>query len=255
MLNSRNLLRPTKPPARYQLTAFVPSKNTPQLSAVVFDMDGVIVDSHPAHCRAWKEFLLLFGKNVSDNELNFVLDGRKRNEILSHFLGPLTEEQLKAYGKLKDEFFWRTTSEIVPIPGVLEFIENIRKAGIALAMATSASAKRTCSTLERLGLLPYFAAIVTGDDVRDGKPHPEIYQLACKRANFSPSDVVAIEDAPSGVRAAKSAGLKCLGIASAQSDRALTAAGADYVLADFVSLSLARFQSILGMQVQRPSTS
>jgi len=210
-------------------------------------MDGVIVDSHPAHCLAWKEFLLAFGRDVTDRELKFVLDGRKRDEILCHFLGPLTNDQLQAYGKLKDEFFWRTASEVAPIPGVLEFIKSIRDAGISLAVATSASAARTRSTLDRLGLLPCFKAVVTGDDVREGKPHPDIYRLACQRANLPPSATVAIEDAPSGVRAAKGAGLRCAAIAGIQSEKALSAAGADCILDNFLDLSLSQFQSMLGL--------
>jgi beta-phosphoglucomutase len=218
------------------------------LKAVVFDMDGVIVDSHAVHCLAWREFLRTVGKEVSDSELGFVMDGRKRKDILFHFLGPLTDEQLEEYGKLKDDLFWRGESEVVPIPGVFEFIECIRREGITMAVATSASSGRTRSILERLGLLTRFSAIVTGDEVQNGKPDPGIYRLACQRINCPPYGAVAVEDAASGVRAAKSAGLKCVGIGDCQSEGELTAAGADHVLRDFRNLSLHEFHSLVGMQ-------
>jgi len=221
-----------------------------RLQAVVFDMDGVIVDSHPAHRFAWREFLRTFGKEVTDNELDFIMDGRKRKDIFFHFLGPLTDERVQEYGNLKDEFFWQAAPDAVPVPGVFEFIECIRQAGIAMAVATSASANRTRDTLQRLGLMKHFTAVVTGDDVREGKPDPGIYRLACQRIHCPAEAAVAVEDAAAGIRAAKDAGLKCVGIAGYQSQDKLTAAGADYVLRDFLNLSLREFHSLVGMQPQ-----
>jgi len=215
------------------------------LQAVVFDMDGVIVDSHPAHRFAWREFLRVLGKHVSDDELDFVMDGRKREEILVHFLGPLTDTQLKDYGQLKNKLFWQAASEVAPILGAFEFIECLRAAGVTLAVATSASAGRTHSILSRTGLLSHFAAVVTGDEVQNGKPDPAIYQLACRRIACPPNAVVAVEDAASGVRAAKSAGLRCVGIVGSQSGNMLMAAGAECVLQDFAGMTLRTFQAHL----------
>lgn len=211
-------------------------------------MDGVIVDSHPAHRSAWKEFLRMFGKEVTDNELDFVMDGRKREDILVHYLGPLTKAQLEEYGRLKNDLFWRAAPEVVPIPGVLQFIECIRTAGIVMAVATSASTGRTRSILSRAGLLQHFHAVVTGDDVHKGKPDPHIYRLACQRIDCPTDAAVAVEDAASGIRAAKEAGLRCVGISGYKSGDALAAAGADCVLQDFVDINLRKFQSLVGMK-------
>lgn len=219
------------------------------LGAVVFDMDGVIVDSHPAHRSAWREFLRLLGKDVPESELDFIMDGRKRTEILQHFLGSLDAAQLEEYGKMKDELFWRSESAVVPIPGVSGFIDRLHSEGIPIAVATSASRNRTQSTLSRMGILGLFAAVVTGDEVSKGKPDPSIYRVACQRMRCDPQAAVAIEDAASGVRAAKGAGLKCMGIARHQREELLTAAGADAVLKDFVHLTLSQFHSLIGMQV------
>jgi HAD superfamily hydrolase (TIGR01509 family) len=213
-------------------------------------MDGVIVDSHPSHRLAWKKFLRSIGKEVSDHELDFVLDGRKRTDILFHFLGPLTDEQLERYEKRKDELFWHVTPAVMPMPGVCDFIERIHKGGINTAVATSASAGRARSILQCLGLLQYFRAIVTGDEVRDGKPDPSIYRLACQRIYCPPEAAVAVEDAASGVQAAKSAGLKCVGVVGHQSEERLTAAGADYVIRDFLSVSLRNLRSLVEKQPQ-----
>jgi beta-phosphoglucomutase len=218
-----------------------------RLQAVVFDMDGVIVDSHPAHRFAWKEFLRTFGKQVSEEELDFVMDGRKREDILIHFLGPLSPAQLEQYGRMKNDLFWQAASEVVPIPGAFEFIDCVHRAGITMAVATSASASRTHFILRRAGLLTFFRAIITGDQVRQGKPDPGIYRLACERIGCPPGAAVAVEDAASGVRAAKEAGLKCVGIAGDRPGEHLTSAGADCVLRDFVDVTLPKFHSLVGM--------
>ncbi len=221
------------------------------LRAVIFDMDGVIVDSHPAHRTAWKEFLRTVGKEVSDGELDFIMEGRKREDILVHFLGPLTGPQLEEYGRMKNDLFWRAAAEVLPIPGVFEFIQCLDSEGIAMAVATSASSSRTHSTLKQMGLLHRFRAVVTGNEVSKGKPDPRVYRLACERINCPPFAAVAIEDAASGIRAAKRAGLRCVGIAGHKSGQHLTAAGADCVLQDFVDIGVEKFHSLVGMQPRR----
>ncbi len=183
------------------------------LRAVIFDMDGVIVDSHPAHRKAWRQFLGTLGREVSDVELNFILDGRKRADILRHFLGELSEAEILDYGKRKDEFFQHSSFEVKPVLGVIEFLDQISARGIATAIATSASESRTRSTLDRLHLTEYFNIIVTGSDVVRGKPDPAIYCRACQLLNARPENSLAIEDAASGIQAAKAAHLTCIGIA------------------------------------------
>src|SRR5579872_2761127 len=96
--------------------------STDSLRGVIFDMDGVIVDSHPAHRKAWRQFLQSLGRDVSDSELDFILDGRKRRDILSHFLGQVSEAELVEYGRRKDEFFQQSAPDVKPIPGVTEFL-------------------------------------------------------------------------------------------------------------------------------------
>src|SRR5262249_19568492 len=114
-----------------------------QLEAVVFDMDGVIIDSHPAHRKAWQVFLKSLGKSVSSDELEFILDGRKRCEILRYFLGDLTPEDSAELGRRKDKFFREAALDLPLIPGVLDLLQDLRLKQIKLGLATSASASRT----------------------------------------------------------------------------------------------------------------
>lgn len=215
------------------------------LRAVVFDMDGVIIDSHPAHRKAWRKFLQSMGREVPDSELDFILDGRKRSEILRHFLGNLSEAELEAKGKCKDQFFQDLELEVKPLRGVIEFLESLRSRNIAIALATSASESRARSTLARLGLTDLFEVTITGGDVPKGKPDPAIYRITCERLNLEPDNVIAIEDAVSGVQAAKGAGIRCVGVTGHEAPAKLIAAGADFVIEDFHGTSKEKLERLM----------
>lgn len=206
-------------------------------------MDGVIIDSHPAHRLAWREFLRTVNRDTTDEELDFILDGRKREEILCHFLGQLSPAQMRDYGKRKDDMLRRLGNSTKPVAGVIHFLASLRAAGMRVGLATSAGHRRAHGTLAELGLSNYFDAIVTGDDVTLSKPDPLIYRIAAERLQEQTKHLVAIEDAISGVKAATQAGLRCVGVASGERAKDLRDAGADPVIPDFLSLSLAQLHS------------
>lgn len=211
----------------------------------IFDMDGVLIDSHPLHKKVWTRFLLSVGRaTVSEEELNFLLDGRKREEIMRHFLGDLTPEQMAEFGRQKDEIYRDFSNDLKTIYGVEKFLALLEKAGIRMAVATSASPVRARNTLTGLGILPRFAVVVTGNDVEKGKPDPEIFVRAAEHLNLRPQSLLVVEDAVSGVKAAKSAGMKCLGIASGGRSEQLLAAGADRVVSDYRQISLQEVQQL-----------
>lgn len=215
------------------------------LQAIIFDMDGVIIDSHPFHRQAWQKFLLTLGKHVSETDLDCILEGWRREDILHHFLGDLTKAEVVEYGNRKDEFFQQVGVPMKLVSGLCEFLDHLELLGIPKAVATSASGRRTRFTLDRLQLTRHFAAIVTANDVLKGKPDPAIYRLAAKQMEVLSEQVVVIEDSVSGVRAAKSAGMKCLGIATNSRCELLRRAGADDVVPDFVGLTLDRLELLI----------
>lgn len=212
------------------------------LRGVVFDMDGVVIDSHPAHRAAWKAFLEALGKSVAESELDIILDGGKREEILKHFLGDLSPEQIAEYGRRKDEILRNRCTKLEPMAGVIEFLDQICHSGIRIALATSAGKHRALHTLEELGLARFFETIVTGDDVSTGKPDPAIYRLVAARMRELPENLLAVEDAVSGVKAARSAGLRCAAIAHNGRADSLRQAGANPIVEDFRCLSLVQLE-------------
>lgn len=217
---------------------------------VIFDMDGVLIDSHPVHKKVWAQFLASLHREVSEDELEFVLEGRKREEILCHYLGDLTPEEIKEYGHQKNALFKESEKALRTIPGAGEFLTLLKRAGMRMAVATSASSARARDVLARFGLLPSFTAVVSGDDVAKGKPDPAIFIQAAELLHLSPGHLLVVEDAVSGVQAAKSAGMKCLGIAADGRIQKLKEAGADCVISDFRGISLAKIQQLFTTAAQ-----
>lgn len=216
-----------------------------QLLGVIFDMDGVLVDSHAVHRKAWRRFFQTLELDVPESEFDFTLDGRKRCDILRHFLGDCPDAELEELGRRKDCIFRQMRLDVAPIPGAVQLVEELHRRGIALALATSASRSRAHSTLLELGLLECFQAVVTGEDVAAGKPDPAVYRLARTRLDIDAPCVLAVEDAISGVQAAVGAGLLCLGVALHENPDKLAAAGALHVVASLQSVSLHDLETLV----------
>ena len=214
------------------------------LKSVIFDLDGVIVDSHPAHVRAWNKFLLSVGKSVTQTELEFVRDGRKKEDILRHFLGDLDGCEIRAYSHKKDLFFSKEVKGVNTVAGIGELLTELSRAGLPAAVASSGSSERVHYILDLVGLRQYFAAVVTGDEVAKGKPDPAVFCKAAERLRVAPGDSLAFEDSVSGVLAARAAGMKCLGIATPPRAQRLVEAGAQDVLIDFVATSVSQIRQI-----------
>jgi HAD superfamily hydrolase (TIGR01509 family) len=216
-----------------------------KLDGVIFDMDGVLIDSHPVHRIAWRRFLTSVGKDVADEELNFILEGRRREEILRYFLGDLPQGMVAEYGQRKEDFFQENFKDVKLIPGVEIFLRELKIAGVKTGIATSASSYRTLRTLQLLNLEDKFAAVITGDDVSAGKPNPAAYRLAAERMNLKADQLLVLEDAPTGVQAAKAAGMRCIGVSSNGRAEVLRLAGADQIIPNFVDLSMEKLLQLL----------
>jgi HAD superfamily hydrolase (TIGR01509 family) len=208
------------------------------LAGVIFDFDGVIVDSHPLHLQTWRAFLLSQGKAVSDAELCFVREGAKREEILRHFLGDITPGQVGRYGDEKDKLFQARAHEIKLVRGFVEFMAQLDAIGLPSAVATSGSRRRVEQALDMFNLRRRFRGLVTGEDVVRGKPDPALFLLAAQTLQVDPSCMLVCEDAVAGVIAAKTAGMMCLAIATNGRGSLLSGAGADLVVNDFAETNL-----------------
>jgi beta-phosphoglucomutase len=213
------------------------------ISGIIFDLDGVIADTHAIHRCAWRHLLLEKKRKVTEEQLDFILEGRKREEILRHFFGDLLPSELSEFGQRKDDLFYKYSRELRAIPGLPAFLDQVKGAGIRKAVATSASRHRAQFILQKLGLASHFHAVLTGDDVHRGKPDPALFSLAASCLDIAPWQSLVAEDSCSGVRASKSAGMRCLGIGQGSQRSRLIREGADHIVENFEGLSL----SALGM--------
>ena len=214
------------------------------LRGVDFDLDGVIVDSHLIHHRAWRTFLASVGKEVPEADLDFILEGRSRRDILIHFLGELSESEIQEYGRQKDDLFREACALLEPVAGSVEFIKKLAQAGFRLAVATAASRQRAQRTLQQFQIADRFEVMVTGDDVAKSKPDPAVYRMAAQLLSISSDHLFAVEDSVCGVRSATAAGLRCLGIGVGASVHPLIQAGADRVLPNFANLSVEDLEEV-----------
>ncbi len=185
-------------------------------SGVVFDLDGVLVDSAICHYRAWKSIADEL-KIKFDEKKNDLLRGVSRRESLMVMIEgqiELTEEQIQHYMHKKNELYKKLvdeSGEALLLPGVKPFLSSLKLAGLKLSVASSS--KNTPSLLKQTGLDKfYFDAIADGNDIKNSKPHPEVFLLAAKRMGVKPSRCIAVEDAPAGIEAGRSAGMMTFGI-------------------------------------------
>ena len=195
---------------------------------VIFDMDGVLVDSEPFIAQAGCAMFAELGLGVRPEDfIPFVGAGENR------YLGGVAEKYdfaidiIAAKRRTYEIYLDIIKGQLAPLPGVHTFLEACRRAGKKTALATSADPVKAEGNLREIGLpLASFDAVVTGLDVVHKKPHPEIFVTAAGHLGFDPRDCLVIEDAVNGVAAAKAAGARCLALTTSFTCEQL--AGADW---------------------------
>jgi HAD superfamily hydrolase (TIGR01509 family) len=203
----------------------------PWARAVAFDLDGVLVDSEPTHERANVEYLAGLGA-ILDPELAAAMLGRRVRDLtdaVAEQAGLPPEEAFAG----REAVFWRLLEQAPPppMPGLKPALARLAGAGLQLAVASSGTRAYVAHVLDRLGVADAFAAVVSGEEVADGKPDPGIYLLAAERLGADPGACVAVEDAPHGIAAARAAGMRVVAVPHART-RALDLSRAEVVVAD-----------------------
>ena len=181
--------------------------------ALIFDMDGVIVDSNPLHRDAWTEFNRRQGLATTDEMLERMY-GRRNDQIVRDFFGDgISDEVVAAHGAAKEEIYREMLAgriEATLVPGLRSFLDLA--ADVPKAVATNAEPENVNFVLERTGLRSYFRAVVDGHQVSRPKPDPEIYLRAASLLEIPPANCIVLEDSHTGVAAGKAAGMRVIGI-------------------------------------------
>lgn len=217
------------------------------MKAVIFDMDGVIVDTNPHHRIAWREYYQRYGKTLSDADFVEHVSGKHNNDILSHlFAGQdLTAEESKRLAHEKEALFRELyKKDITPVVGLIPFLQSLKKASIRTAVATSAPVENLDFVMDALSLRPYFDVLLNESLVTHPKPDPEIYQKAMTMLGVDPAESVIFEDSMTGIQAAKASGASVVGLATTQSLDELYPFVDDAIL-DFSQMTLDRLEKLV----------
>ncbi|MDY0975105.1 HAD-IA family hydrolase [Massilia sp. CFBP9012] len=181
--------------------------------ALIFDMDGTIVDNMDFHTQAWITFFARRGKVIEPDAFFRDTAGRQGKEILRHYMGEeLSDDELATLNHEKEELYRELYGpHRATLPGFDAFIAAGAARGWKLAVATSASPGSTRFILDEMDLRSRFDAVVVGTvDVPRGKPHPDVFLKAADRCETMPAQCIVFEDAPLGVEAARRAGMRAV---------------------------------------------
>jgi len=184
------------------------------IKAVLLDLDGLLVDSEPLHLEAWKKVAEKEGWDVTEEELKIyigksnrtVAEDIKANTNISKNVEQLIEEKEKIYLSL--------LKRLKLMPAVKEFLQKLRRNHLRLAAVSSTSKTEAYQSLQITGIFSQFDVIVTGSDVKNVKPAPDLYLLAAKKLNVAAGECIALEDSETGLASAKSAGIFCIAVPS-----------------------------------------
>jgi beta-phosphoglucomutase family hydrolase len=184
------------------------------LQALIFDMDGVIVDNTPIQARAFQLLFRDLDLQADANELLRRFNGMPATEILEQlFEEPKSKEDLKKYADQR-EFLYRTLywDERKAAPGLVEFLEAARAAGLKIGLGSGSANDTLSYILDYLDLRRFFDVVVGADDVDDGKPHPETYATVAEKLGVPSANCLVFEDAILGEHAAYKAGMHCVAV-------------------------------------------
>ena len=189
------------------------------LKAVIFDLDGTIIDSEPLHSEAvlriFREHSITLAKGDLDRYIGISNTVMWREMRRDHGLIESIEDLKAQQYKLNLELLNAAGS--ILMPGVPELLENLRSHGIAMAIASSSAREYITTVVAEYGLDGYFSHLVSGEEVPRGKPRPDIFLKAAELLGTSPSDCVVIEDSDNGLNAAREAGIRAVGIQNSNS--------------------------------------
>ncbi len=204
-------------------------------SALLFDMDGVLVDSTPAVARVWTVWATKHG--FDPLEVVKRAHGRPSLASVQELLPQASQEEQLAEDLWLQRAEIEDVADVVALPGAAELLAKLP--GDRFAVVTSAVRELAEVRLRAAGLLHLVRHMVTASDIQHGKPDPEPYLKGAAALGVPPAQCIVIEDAPSGVRSGKAAGSRALGIRTTTHDRELLAAGADWIVNDCASIHLA----------------
>ena len=211
------------------------------IKGIIFDMDGTIVDSLPYHHEAWKIF---FNENQVENFSDKLKDykGGGTLDLMKAVYGnKYSLKDLKSMSDEKEVIFREIyKGKINPIEGFKNFLIDIKSKHILVGLASNAVRKNVSLIINELNIFNDFDSIICGDEVKNGKPNPEMFNKTINRFNIKKDECLIFEDSLEGVKAAKNSGIKVVGISSSTSDKTLIDAGSIKTISNYIGFDLSK---------------
>jgi HAD superfamily hydrolase (TIGR01509 family) len=206
--------------------------------ALLFDLDGTLAETDSLHLPTWVDALEPYGIAVDEEFYKERISGRSTGEIVRDLLPDLTEEEGASIGDAKEASFRKRTTELEPLPGLLDFVKEGKRLGMRIALVTNAPKENVGAILPALELQDFFETVVLADEVGAVKPDPAPYTAALEKTGVPAEQALAFEDSVSGIASSVAAGIPTVGIASTQAPEKLHRAGAFMVAKDFTDPDL-----------------
>jgi beta-phosphoglucomutase len=220
----------------------------PDNYAVIWDVDGTLVDTAELHFQSWIELAKEIGKPFTRADFAATF-GQRNPEIIPKIFGIGDAKRVDQLGRRKEDLYRAAAKHgVALLPGAAALVEGLHRSGFQQAIGSSAPRENVDLILELTGIGRYLEAIVSMEDTQRGKPDPEVFLLATGKLGVVPARCLVIEDAPAGIQAARAGGMKSIGVTFVghHSDAKLTEAGADLVVKSLEQVGVAKVRQLLG---------
>jgi haloacid dehalogenase superfamily, subfamily IA, variant 3 with third motif having DD or ED len=183
-------------------------------AAVIFDLDGTLIDNNSFHLKAWQQFYKKRNRSLTEEEYKKHFNGKTNVDVLAHvFEMPLSLKDTDKYTNEKEDLYREIYSPYIkPVKGLLNLLHQIQKAGLPMAIATSGIKVNIDYMFEHIPIQHYFNEVIYSKHIKKGKPDPEIYLVTADKLNVAPGKCIVFEDSVAGIQSAKAAGMKVVAI-------------------------------------------
>ena len=208
----------------------------PTVQAILFDLDGLMVDSEPHSLASWQAVMARRGVTLEPSVLDSIL-GQRLIETARLFVERYNLSDAPEQLSQEKESYQiaHLNGQVKPMPGLSVLLDDVERRGVRTTVASSGARAYVQAVLDEIHLQHQFETLITAEDVTHGKPAPDVFLLAARAVDVPPEQCLVLEDAPSGIQAAKSAGMRCIAIPH-QYTRGLDLSGADWILSSFADV-------------------